>query len=425
MSTGTRLGRRGVATRTEEVEDPRDLLAYLPERDGSAWVRRGEGLLGRGVAARIEVGAGEDRFARAAARLAEYFAALTVEDPFQEPGSGPVAFASFTFDPSSRASSLIIPAAVLGRRAGRAWRTSLDPGPAGGEQRWSASARVRMLAPARITYAGSSIPEVRWLEAVATAAAEIREGDANGAGAPALRKVVLARDLLVSAGEPLDIRLLVSRLAERFPDCYTFCCDGMLGATPELLLRRTGRQVTSLVLAGSAPRGGTPTEDERLGAALLRSAKDAIEHRLSVESVRDGLAPLCDRLEVQAEPSLLRLDNVQHLATRVDGRLSDPLTALDVTGRLHPTAAICGTPTALARERIGALEGMDRGRYSGPVGWVDSRGDGEFGIALRCAELTERGARLFAGAGVVGGSLPEAELEETRLKLRAMRSALE
>lgn len=423
MNAHVEVGQPLAAARTEVIDDPRDLLAYLPEGAGSVWLRRGEGLIGQGVACRIEVGTGGDRFARAASALREHFAGLTVHDPLAVPGTGPIAFASFTFDPRSAGSTLLIPTAVLGRRSGRGWRTRLAVD--GATQPWRASARVRLLAPARITYAGASMPELQWLEAVAATAAEIRAADGNGVGEGPLQKVVLARDLLVSAAEPLDVRLLVSRLAERFPDCYTFCCDGLIGATPELLLRRTGRAVTSLVLAGSAPRGTTAVEDERLGAALLHSAKDAVEHRLSVESVRDGLAHLCDRLEVQAEPTLLRLDNVQHLATSVHGRLREPLTALEVAGWLHPTAAICGTPTDLARERIRALEGMDRGRYSGPVGWTDMRGDGEFGIALRCAELTGNGARLFAGAGIVGNSLPEAELEETRLKLRAMQSALE
>jgi len=229
----------------------------------------------------------------------------------------------------------------------------------------------------------------------------------------------------VWAEQPLDPRALVHRLAERFPDCFAFACRGLVGATPELLIRRTGQVVQSVPLAGSARRGRGPGEDARLGQALLDSEKDRAEHQLAVDSVWEALQPLCARLEADAEPWVLRLDNVQHLATRFDGVLARPMASLDLAGALHPTAAVCGTPTAAALDRIRALERMDRGRYAGPVGWTDAHGDGEWGIALRCAEVNGPRARLFAGAGIVTGSLPEGELEETRLKLRAMQSALE
>lgn len=411
----TSLARAPRVVRTEVVPDPPDLLAALPASGGTAWVRRGEGFVGWGEAARIDPGTGPDRFARAAAELAALLGDLDVEDPARLPGRGPIAFASFTFDPRTPGSRLVVPAGLLARRDGHAWWT----GTGAPFARPQPMPRVRLLASERVVYAGSSITELAWLEAVAAAAAEIAEG------ASGLRKVVLARDLRVATPAPLDVRLLAARLAERFPDCWTFVSDGLVGATPELLVRRMGRRVTSLVLAGSAPRGVDPASDARLGAALRGSAKDDHEHRLSVTSVRDALRELCPDLVTDPEPFLLRLENVQHLATRTGGTLSEPVTALELAGVLHPTAAICGTPSATALDRIRALEGMDRGRYSGPVGWVDARGDGEFGIALRCAELGPTGARLFAGAGIVGASLPERELEETRLKLRAMQSALE
>jgi menaquinone-specific isochorismate synthase len=367
-----------------------DLLGALPATGGTAWVRGGKGFVGWGEAARFDPGTGPGRFARAAAALPDLL------------GASGVAFASFTFDADAPGSVVLVPAGLVTHR---------DP-PLVGTQ------PVQLLPSRRVTYAGSSIPELDWLEAVDAVVREI-------GGASGLEKVVLARDLFVRAPDALDVRLLTARLAARFPSCWTFLVDGLLGATPELLVRRAGREVTSLVLAGSARRGSDPAEDAKIGEALRASSKDAGEHRLSVASVRTALSPLCTRLDVSPEPSLLRLDNVQHLATQVHGTLAAPLTALEVAGALHPTAAVGGTPTALALDRIRALEGMDRSRYSGPVGWVDARGDGEFGIALRCAELTPAGARLFAGAGIVAGSRPEAELEETRLKLRAMQSALE
>jgi menaquinone-specific isochorismate synthase len=345
------------------------------------WLHDREGLRGFGEAARVEVGVGPDRFQRASAALGDAL-------------GGGVAFGSFTFDPEVPGSVLIVPERVE---------------------------RGRIELPAghvpKIRYAGSSASEVAWLEAVDAAAKRIDAGE--------FAKVVLARDVIVWAKGPLYPMVLAGRLAERFPECFTFLVDGLVGATPELLVRRTGRAVESLVLAGTAGRGDSTEKDAGLGASLLASNKDADEHRFAVESVTGVLREMCDEVEVDRVPRLLKLANVQHLATRVRARLAEPLTALDVAGRLHPTAAVGGTPRGAAMEAIRTLEGMDRGRYAGPVGWVDSKGDGEFGIALRCAEVEGARARLFAGGGIVAGSLPEAELEETRLKLRAMQSALE
>jgi menaquinone-specific isochorismate synthase len=181
--------------------------------------------------------------------------------------------------------------------------------------------------------------------------------------------------------------------------------------------------VESLVLAGSIRRGINNSEDERLGRALLDSAKDGREHEISVGDVSAVLGELCTGLEV-GDPGLLKLANVQHIATTVQGALAEPRSALEVAAALHPTAAVCGQPRSDAMAMIRRLEGMDRARYSGPVGWVDAAGNGEWGIALRCAEIDGGSARLFAGAGIVAGSTPEGELDETRIKLQAMQSAL-
>jgi menaquinone-specific isochorismate synthase len=337
--------------------------------------------MGLGEAARVEVGTGPDRFERAAAALDDVL-------------STGLAFASFTFDPEVAGSVLVLPERV------ERGRIELPGGPV-----------------PKIRYAGSSASEVEWLEAVDAAGKRIDAGE--------FAKVVLARDVIVWAKAPLDPMVLAGRLAERFPECFTFLVDGLVGATPELLVRRTGRAVESLVLAGTAGRGDSTEADAGLGESLLASDKDADEHRFAVASVTGVLRDICAEVEIDPQPRLLKLANVQHLATQVLGRLSVPLTALEIAGRLHPTAAVGGTPRGAAIEAIRTLEGIDRGRYAGPVGWVDSNGDGEFGIALRCAEVEGPRARLFAGGGIVAGSLPEAELEETRLKLRAMQSALE
>ncbi len=252
---------------------------------------------------------------------------------------------------------------------------------------------------------------------MAAAVRRIRAGE--------LAKVVLARDLHAITPAPIDVPALLARLAARSAGSYTFVVAGLAGSSPELLVRREGSSVSSLVLAGTVPRGGSPAEDDELSARLLSSAKEAEEHRYAAESVAEVLAPLCERLEVAAGPALLRLADVQHLATPMRGTLARDASALTLAALLHPSAAVCGTPTETAMEVIRELEGMDRGRYAGPVGWVDDRGNGEWCIALRCGEISGAHARLIAGCGIVADSRPPAELAETVAKFRPMRQALE
>ncbi|MGH3154945.1 MAG: isochorismate synthase [Streptosporangiaceae bacterium] len=403
--------------RTVAVSDSGDLLAQLPQPDAGAWVHRGAGLAGWGEAARITLPAGEDRFTTGEKWLRDLFDAADVDDQVRVRGSGPVAFGTFTFDASSEGSVLIIPRTVLGRDGrGRAWRTTVTgPGQPSGSEPVAAPDPL-----SNVRWHDGSLPAPQWEQAVAAAVAAIKAGR--------LRKVVLARDLYATADEPIDPRILLRRLAARYPECYTFACDGMVGATPELLIQQTGREVSALVLAGTTPRGGDPAEDEALGAELLASAKNTEEHSYAVASMRDALGPLCDTLDVEARPALLKLPNLQHLGTRVRGTLAatgTPRSALALAAAVHPTAAVCGTPTGAAFELIRELEHMDRERYAGPVGWVDAEGNGEWGIALRCAQLSGRSARLFAGCGIVAGSDPAAELAEAQVKFRPMRGALE
>jgi menaquinone-specific isochorismate synthase len=403
--------------RTVAVPDSGDLLAQLAQPDAGAWVHRGAGLAGWGEAARITLPAGEDRFTTGEKWLRDLFDAAEVDDQVRVRGSGPVAFGTFTFDASSEGSVLIIPRTVLGRDGrGRAWLTTVTgPGqPSGPEP-------VTVPDPlSNVRWHDGSLPAPQWEQAVAAAVAAIKAGR--------LRKVVLARDLYATVDQPIDPRILLHRLAARYPECYTFACDGMVGATPELLIQQTGREVSALVLAGTTPRGGNPAEDEALGAELLASAKNTEEHSYAVASIRDTLGPLCNTLDVEARPALLKLPNLQHLGTRVRGTLAPtgtPRSALALAAAVHPTAAVCGTPTGAAFELIRELEHMDRERYAGPVGWVDAEGNGEWGIALRCAQLSGRSARLFAGCGIVAGSDPAAELAEAQVKFRPMRGALE
>jgi isochorismate synthase len=257
--------------------------------------------------------------------------------------------------------------------------------------------------------------------AVAVAVRRIRAGE--------LKKVVLARTVEVEAGRTLDPRLLAMRLRAVDPDAYTFAAptnDGVIvGASPELLVSRRGLEVRSNPLAGSAPRSGDPEEDRANADGLAGSSKDREEHAIVVEAVAETLGPLCEELTWDPEPVLRETPNVWHLSTRFHGRLREPApTALDLVAELHPTPAVAGAPRGRALELIDELEPFERGRYAGPVGWVDANGDGEWAIALRCAELIGERAILSAGAGIVAGSVPERELDETERKFRAFLDSL-
>ena len=395
-----------------------DLLAEVSNEERFAFVEDGEGLVGWGVAARIAVGTGTDRFLRARDELTRLAGT----------SSEPVAFASFTFDPDDDASVMVVPRVVVSRRDGVTRRITV--GDAGSSDSDTMTQRhadgLTEGGPVlrdRPRYAGSTVRDDRWLETVARALEEIAAGE--------YEKVVLARDLLLWSREPFAVDRLLHDLADRFPSCATFLVDRLLGASPERLLRRVGSQVSSRVLAGTARRDTDPAEDAALGAALLASEKDRHEHDLAVCSVVEALGPVCAELTEPEGPRLVQLDNVQHLGSDLAGRLdagSDLATdghVLALLARLHPTAAVGGAPRDRAVTAIRALEGMPRGRYAGPVGWCTPDGDGEFAIALRCAEVDGTRARLFAGAGIVAGSLPEAELTETWLKLQAMTGVLD
>lgn len=396
------------AVRPDAPADLLTLLAPDARRDAVAWLHQGAGFVGWGEAARHDPGTGAGRFASAATAVSDL---LDGKDP------NAVAVASFTFDAAAAGSFVRVPAVLARHVAGGVTVTAAAPLDAATLPLPVHRLPERATAD-RVRFAGASVPDLLWLDAVAAATRLIDKDD--------LRKVVLARDHAVWSKAPFDARVLAARLAVRFPGCFTFIAEELVGASPELLVRRRGDTVESLVLAGSAARGDDDEQDRGRGEDLLASAKDRDEHAYAVASVRDVLAPRCTQLAVDPEPHLLRLQNVQHLATRVRGTLAPPSpTALELAGALHPTAAVGGTPTDAAVAVIAALEGMERGRYTGPVGWVDAAGDGEFAIALRCAELSGARARLFAGSGIVAASLPEAELEETRLKLRAMQSAFE
>lgn len=410
MST---TARTRTVVRSTPIADPGPLLATLPDEEIVAWTRGTDGFAAWGEAARLAV-SGPDRFARAAQWWREFLGSLDIDDQVHVPGTGPVAFASFTFDDGPSSSVMIVPNVIVGRRDGASWITTI------GDQDPTLTPPAPVRPPGQIRYSDGTVSSAGYELAVAAAVERIAGGT--------LDKVVLARDLAVSTEQELDPRALLAPLSRTYPSCWTFAIDGLIGATPELLVRRTGDHVVSRVLAGTTPRGRDAVVDAQHAADLLASDKDRVEHELAVRSVSESLGPFCSDLVVPRAPEVVRLANVQHLQTDITGRLANGESALDLAAALHPTAAVCGTPTGRARAVIHELEGMDRGRYAGPVGWIDSRGDGAFGIALRCAQIDPgdaRSLRMYAGCGIVEGSVPADELAESQTKLLAMRDALE
>ncbi len=407
---------------------PDDLLALLPAGAPLAWVRRGDGLVAWGETLRVEV-AGASRFADAEAAWQSVLARAVVRDEVRLPGTGPVAFGSFAFDSASDSGGVIVvPQVVVGRRGGQAWLTTITAGASLGPAPVLAEL-VGPSSPARtpgtVVYSDGAVPAGQWRSVVAAGVAAIKAGTVD--------KVVLARDVVATTEHPLDARWALGRLADEYPSCWTFSVDGMLGATPELLVRSEKGLVTSRVLAGTIRRTGDDSADLARAAILAHSSKDLEEHEYAVTSVAHALEPFCSSTNVPDVPFVLHLPNVLHLASDVTGVLRAPLEAaahpssLALAAALHPTAAVCGTPTTSAAELIRSIEGMDRGRYAGPVGWFGSDGDGEWGIALRSASTSPddpHRVRLFAGCGIVAASDPSAELAESEAKLVPMRHAL-
>lgn len=366
-----------------------------------------EGLAGRGEVARIGV-------ADAAAWLAQ----VRVDDEVGRPGTGCVAFGALPFHPDA-AAELIVPATVWGMADGEAWCTAIGPAdaPAGTVGPPPAPAPTTELGD--VTIAPARPPEW-WCDLVARTTAHLQAQPPGG-----LSKVVLAREVLVDRAEAFDRAAILRRLQARYDGCFVFHVDGFLGASPELLVRRDGEQVRAQPMAGTAPRGEDPEADAALAAGLLASPTYRHEHQITIDMVYDTLLPWCSYLDWEAEPSIAAVANVQHLATYVEGRLSEPVpSVLDLVAALHPTPAICGWPRDLATSWIDEHEEIVRNRYAGTVGWVDAAGNGVWAVSIRCAEVDGRHARVFAGNGIVADSDPLTELAETEAKLEAMLTAL-
>ncbi|MGZ4124009.1 MAG: isochorismate synthase [Actinomycetota bacterium] len=424
--TGARVDPPLAAT-TKRLGPAFDLLAnYRP--GGFFFERRGLGVAAAGTAARVRTPGGAGRIVR----LGQLATATLAEIRSVPAGPPPVAVGALPFDDGWPAELTVPERVVVRREEGETWQ--LDVVPEGlaplddARERWTGRA-MPFAAFADIQLRPDPEPD-EYAAAVAAATGRIR--------ASGLQKVVLARSLLVDAERELDVKQLLWRLRAVDPDCFTFAAPEMdldpvvgrpggalVGATPELLVRKHELEVRATPLAGSAPRYGDAERDRASAERLFASAKNREEHRFVVEDVAHVLGGFCDDLTHPREPELLGTANVWHLATPFQGRLHNrTTTVLDIVDALHPTAAVCGAPREDAREALAELEPIDRGCYAGPVGWVDANGDGEWAIALRCAEITGATARLFAGAGIVADSIPEAEVDETERKFLALLDSL-
>ncbi|MGQ0431047.1 MAG: isochorismate synthase [Microthrixaceae bacterium] len=400
-----------LVARTRLVDPDLDLAA-LAGSDGVLLERNGTGLAGRGVCLRVPL-----------ADVASTLAAIERDDAAAAPGTGPVAFGAVPFR-SDAPAMLVIPEIIWGRGAdGATWLTTIAPQdqvqPLDDAALCTPSASLQPTTPSQLTTRSVRSPEW-WCDLVASATKEMRAADADG-----LHKVVLAREVVVEADAPFDRAVVLGRLRRTYPDCFVFHVEGFLGASPELLVAREGDIVRAQPMAGTAPRRDDPVADADLAAALLASSTYRHEHQITIDMVYDSLLPWCSYLDYEAEPSVVGVANVQHLATLVEGRLSHPpASILDLVAALHPTPAVNGWPRELATAWIVEHEGFDRGRYAGTVGWVDADGNGTWAVSIRCADVHGSTARLCAGNGIVADSDPATELAETEAKLLAMRSAL-
>jgi len=405
---------QALTVETTPIADVRQLIPLLDQRQPLLWMRRNQGLAGIGTALRLEF-SGPTRMTDAAAAWREVVANATITDPLTRTGTGLLAFGTFAFDDfSAQTSVLIVPEVIVGREDGQCWvtrvwatgstapATPLAAHPLGDEYRLA-------LRPGVLSTAG-------FTGAVSEGIRRIMEQDLN--------KVVLARDLTGHLPAESDLRRAITRLALGYPDCWTYAVDGLVGSSPETLIRVDHGEVNARVLAGTISRGTDAAADHEAALALATSTKDGDEHEFAVQSVLQSLRPHTSVLATSEIPFTVKLPNLWHLATDLEGTLSDGSTSLDLIAAMHPTAAVAGTPTPVALALIRELEPFDRGRYAGPVGWVGADGDGEWAIALRCAQVTPNGdVTAYAGCGIVLDSTPEHELAETKMKFRPIVEA--
>ena len=417
-----RAAQRLIAT-TVSLPEPPDLLAPAGD-DGVLFRGQNGGIAGRGVALRIELPDGLSD-PEGVASVARTLTEIRTDDPLGLPGTGPVAIGALAFDPS-KPGHMVVPQRIFGRYGDTGWITTVEPydagpgpvvlGPGSGDGRFAAPSGGEPPDDFRLT---PTMSHAEWKEVVAAAVELLEKGD--------LAKVVLARRIDIAANRPFVVSDVLERLVALYPSCMAYSVEGFVGASPELLISRRGDAVDSHPLAGTVARSGDAHGDELLVARLMGTSKIRREHRVVVDAIAGALAPSCSSLEVPDGPAVLGLRNVSHLATHITGRLAPGPhlpSALELAARIHPTPAVGGSPSEEALRYLQKVEGFDRGRYAGPVGWMDSRGDGSFALGIRCAELSGAAARIYAGNGIMAGSDPAEELAETQLKLQALLAAL-
>lgn len=396
--------------------------------ESTDWLQDQLELRGWGRALTIAT-TGPERVEDARAAWRSVIASSTWTDQVQAIGSGPLALGALTFSQDSAAESvLIVPQVLWGHSEAGSWVTvCAESAPKLAQildrirqsKLPSQDSETTPQQPQNVQVHDGEVSPARYQEAVAEVTALLQ--------AERAQKVVLARDLILKAAQPYSLPGVVSRLRETYPTCWTFCIDGLVGATPELLVRFTAGQITSRVLAGTARRRPEMSEAQisELASWLSHSPKNRREHDFARDSALRALEPLCSQVSASAEPFVLQLPNVLHLASDLQALPAGDTGALALVNALHPTAAVCGTPTPQAAQVIAEVERMDRERYAGPVGWVDWHGEGEWCIALRCGQLADDGSvRVFGGGGIMPDSSPEDELAETQAKLRPMLEAL-
>ena len=384
-------------------------LASIPTGD-FLFARSNQTLVGQGTALRLSA-TGPDRISTLASKWREVCAEAEIADGVKLPGSSLVAFSSITFSENSKiASVLVVPRRLYVIRPEISFVIEV----AGEDEADAKTSIPTQFHAGRLSAAGFEA-------AVSNAITKIQQTE--------LDKVVLSRDLEMVLDSQPDLTIPLARLRSRYPDCWTYKVEGVFGASPELLLRAERGEVSARVLAGTAGRGTDPDVDRAIADGLSHSIKNNHEHAYAVQSMVSELEPFCDWVEADAQPFSLALPDLWHLATDVRGKLKPATSLLDVIARLHPTAAVAGTPRELAISVIEELEPYDRGGYAGPVGWVSADGSGELAIALRggIIETSENQVtiRAIAGCGIVAESDPQAELAETDLKFRAVRYAFD
>jgi salicylate biosynthesis isochorismate synthase len=431
-------GRRLVSVTAEvDIADP--CAAVFASRLAAdrwfAWEQpdRGFALAALGSAAEV-VSRGPGRFDDLSAECARIGRGRSADEPENLPaGAGPVWVGGFAFDADGGGSPhwssfppalMVLPELSMARVDGTTYLTLsalADDGAAERVGRRLAGLRESELPlldphPSGETTIRSVAPPGRYEEAVAEAVERIRGGE--------LEKIVLAREVTVEAPAAHEPAALFGALRELFPSCFCFCAGSpegaFIGASPELLVRRRGATAATVALAGSTRRSADPAVDDHLGEQLLQSAKDRTEQRIVARRIERALRRRAVWVHAESEPVLIKVANIQHLATPIGAQLADPASAIELAGILHPTPAVGAEPSDRGLAAIGALERLDRGWYAGPVGWMDAAEDGEFCVALRSALLRDRTAHLYAGAGIVADSDPAAELAETEIKLGAL-----